>query len=302
MSDNPLDELLRQHQQAQREREERREQEAEHFRRLNKESVALEGLRNCAVDLLARELRRNPMRQEYVERFARRLMALQSALTEEARRRLQELRSNARSEALAALNLLECSDVSRAVEILCKIDQSPSLFKEVTNYLRYLEDNLYPLDNLRVDADAGDNSLHIEDEEGDNGDLAEPTKQTRGMSVDDANERAMKLAKLMGGGFFLLSGRKQAKKIGCSWATWKKTEFYRKSATRKVVYAKRIVQGNGRASPPVVSFTHDLEAVTGEGERDQVLRELIAQQEDDYEPSPLEDGPRAHKVRSRKRI
>jgi hypothetical protein len=57
------------------------------------------------------------------------------------------------------------------------------------------------------------------------------------------------------------------------------------------------------AAPKTVSFTPILEAVTGEGERDEVLNQLIAAQKADYEPSPLEDDPpesRPKKVRSYK--
>src|SRR5699024_3307396 len=119
----------------------------------------------------------------------------------------------------------------------------------------------------------------------------------------------------------------QAKRIGCSWATWKKTQFY---AEAKKKMENLSQQRNSKQRPqnePVVSLTSKLESMVGEGARDQVLNQLIdeersartrqwhdlslaeqqaliAEQEADYEPSPLEDdsGPAARKVRSKKRL
>jgi hypothetical protein len=63
-------------------------------------------------------------------------------------------------------------------------------------------------------------------------------------------------------------------------------------------------EGNAPA-PKALSLTSDLEAVTGEGEPNEVLEQLIAEQEADHEPSPLEPDPpdsRPKKVHSRKRL
>jgi hypothetical protein len=62
----------------------------------------------------------------------------------------------------------------------------------------------------------------------------------------------------------------------------------------------------------VESFTAGREAVTGEGDKDEIqkqveeaeLRRLTSEQAADYEPTPLEDDPpgRERKVHSRKRL
>jgi hypothetical protein len=119
------------------------------------------------------------------------------------------------------------------------------------------------------------------------------------MTVEQANERAGHLVKQMRKAFFQLSARKQAEKIGCNWGTWTKTPFYQK-------YKKRnAVPDRGAGSPPVVSLTSDLEAVTGEGDPNEILEQLIAEQKADSEPSPLADDPpdaRPKRVRFRKRL
>jgi hypothetical protein len=135
--------------------------------------------------------------------------------------------------------------------------------------------------------------------------LPQRAKQSRRMTVEEANETAMKLAKQMKQGFFLLSEREQAKKIRCSWQTWKKTPFYLKSKKHKARLASKAGSPDAPGSPPVVSLTSNLEAVTGEGSPNEVLEQLIAEQEADSEPSPLADDlPDAppKKVRVRKRL
>jgi hypothetical protein len=119
------------------------------------------------------------------------------------------------------------------------------------------------------------------------------------MTVERANDKAMKLARKLRAGFFALSERQQAKQIGCSWATWKKTEFYAKAQARRPAGKRSTV-----SSPKAESLTAAREAVTGEGDKEEVLQQLIAEQEADKEPSPLEsDAPgRPRKVHSRKRL
>jgi hypothetical protein len=58
------------------------------------------------------------------------------------------------------------------------------------------------------------------------------------------------------------------------------------------------------SSPKAQSLTAEREAVTGEGDRDKILQELIAEQDADKEPSPLEGDPpnRPRKIHSRKRV
>jgi hypothetical protein len=126
----------------------------------------------------------------------------------------------------------------------------------------------------------------------------------RRMTVEEANEKAMELAKRQKRAFLLLSEREQAKRIGCHWRTWRKTTFYRKARRLRARLVGQARQREVPGSPPVASLTTSVEAVTGEGDRNEVLEQLIAQQEADREPSPLEkdlpDSPR--KVRCRKRL
>jgi hypothetical protein len=113
------------------------------------------------------------------------------------------------------------------------------------------------------------------------------------MTVEEANRKATDLAKRLKKKFFTLSEREQAKRIGCSWATWKKTTFYQ-AAKKKLPPRKK---GSRKGA---VSLTDTLQAATGEGGRDEVLNQLIAEQEADGEPSPID--PRPRKVQSRKRL
>jgi hypothetical protein len=130
-------------------------------------------------------------------------------------------------------------------------------------------------------------------------------KIVRRMTVEAANEKARKLAKRLRMSFFLFSEREQARQIGCSWATWRKTTFYEKAQKIRFRLTRQAGKEKAPASPPVVSLTGDLEAVTGEGDRNETLDRLIAEQEADREPSPLDDDqPDAppRKVRTRKRL
>jgi hypothetical protein len=130
------------------------------------------------------------------------------------------------------------------------------------------------------------------------GDRAENGRRQR-MSVDRANEKAQRLAMKMRMAFFALSERQQAELIGCSWKTWTKTPFYKKAKEKRPA-------GLGRkpASPKTASLTPKVEATTGEGDRDEVLQQLIEEQEADREPSPLESDPpnRPRQVHFRKRL
>jgi hypothetical protein len=148
-------------------------------------------------------------------------------------------------------------------------------------------------------------------------------RRTR-MTVEEANTKAMRLAKQMKRAFFQLAQREQARRIGCSWATWHKTRFFAEAQKRGDRRPRR-ARGKNAAGPlPVSSFTRDLEAATGEGNRDEVLNQmiareetegeahakqqalerLIAEQEADSEPNPCEADPpgRSQKVRTRKRL
>jgi hypothetical protein len=120
-----------------------------------------------------------------------------------------------------------------------------------------------------------------------------PAEKARGkpprMLVASANEKAMELAKQFGSAFFVLSEREQARRIGCSPRTWTKTPFYeRAKQTGARMRAQHDRPGKGVGAPSTVSYTRELDAVTGDGERDEVLKKLAAEQEGDYEPSPLD--------------
>jgi hypothetical protein len=123
------------------------------------------------------------------------------------------------------------------------------------------------------------------------------------MTVEEANKQAQALAKRLGKTFFGLSGRAQAKLIGCAWETWSKTSLF-KEARKKGGHMPAGGRGRAKRSPPVVGLTDTLAAVMGEGDKDEVLKHLIAEQEADSEPSPLEDDPPSatRRVHSRKRL
>jgi hypothetical protein len=78
------------------------------------------------------------------------------------------------------------------------------------------------------------------------------------MTVEQANEKAMELAKTMKIVFFTLSQREQANRIGCSWATWSKTKFFREAKKKALAQQK----ASGRApAPRTVTLTDNIEAV-----------------------------------------
>jgi len=120
----------------------------------------------------------------------------------------------------------------------------------------------------------------------------------KGMSVDEANENAMKRVKEFGEAFFSMSQNKQAELIGCHARTWKKTPLYQEALKQG-----KITTPKPKAAK-AFSLTSEREAVTGEGNRDEILSQLIADQETDKEPSPLESDPPNHprKIHSRKRL
>src|SRR5262249_17854164 len=127
------------------------------------------------------------------------------------------------------------------------------------------------------------------------------------------------------------SERKQAKLIGCSWTTWRRTVLYAEARRKR---NKQASQSTGTKNPgprPAVNFTKTLEATVGVGQRDEVLNQLIQagpesaeqknrtwedlspqeqqalinEQEKDFEPSPLDQdlpGSPPKKVRTHKRL
>jgi hypothetical protein len=100
--------------------------------------------------------------------------------------------------------------------------------------------------------------------------------------------------------FVQQSLREWAEAIGCSAALVTKLPFWQETMEQT---------GRGKKdklpAPKAVSLTGSAEAVTGEGNKNEVLNQLIAQQEADKEPSPLEDDlpdSRPKRVHTRKRL
>jgi hypothetical protein len=133
-----------------------------------------------------------------------------------------------------------------------------------------------------------------------------PATGRQALSREAANAIAQNVAKELGEGFFSMSMRKQASLIGCHHRTWQQTELYKSAVKRG-----RITPPKPRA-PRTVSLTKELEAVTGEGEKDetqkkaseQELQRLLRAHTADHEPSPLSDDPpgRQRRIHSRKRL
>jgi hypothetical protein len=116
-------------------------------------------------------------------------------------------------------------------------------------------------------------------------DATGPAKGKQRMTAEEANRKGMELARQLGKAFFVLSEREQAARIGCTWRTWSKTSIYKKARQQ------RRKQHPARGAPHAVSFSSAMEAVTGEGGREETLNKLVAEQEADYEPSPVEEDP-----------
>jgi hypothetical protein len=131
---------------------------------------------------------------------------------------------------------------------------------------------------------------------------AVPTPGRGRMTVEDANHKAKELAKQLGKAFFALSENEQAKKIGCSWTTWSRTELYKTAREMKDRSRLRGSAGRPPASPPVVSLTDNLEDVAVQGGRNPVLDSLAedelatlvaeSQAENAADPSPTDPGPK----------
>jgi hypothetical protein len=127
------------------------------------------------------------------------------------------------------------------------------------------------------------------------------------MSVGEANTKARKLVKQYRRAFFAMSKNQQAELIGCHRRTWEKTQLYQSAVTKGLIAPPK------PRVPKTITFTSELEAATGEGERDEIqkqaadeetLRRLMEEQAADYEPSSLKDDPpgRQRKIHSRKRL
>jgi hypothetical protein len=113
------------------------------------------------------------------------------------------------------------------------------------------------------------------------------TRPTKKMTIEAANAEATKLARRLGKAFFHMSKSRQAKLIGCHHRTWVQTPLFKSAVEKGLMPAPK------PRAPKTVPLTKELEAVTGEGEKQEVLQKLIAEQED-----PL---GRERRVHSRKR-
>ena len=103
------------------------------------------------------------------------------------------------------------------------------------------------------------------------------------MTREQANLRALELAKQLGKLFFHLSESDQARRIGCSWRTWSRTAFYKEARKRKAQLGAQGGRDGQAGSPPVTSLTDDHETAAYEvgqsqGGRDEVLNKIIAEQ------------------------
>jgi hypothetical protein len=138
-------------------------------------------------------------------------------------------------------------------------------------------------------------------------------KRRPGMSVAEVNDKAREIAKRMGEDFFKLSQNRQAELIGTTWKTWSKTKLFRDVVRQGRIPARKQKRGG---SKPAVTFTHSMEAVLGVGGNDAVLKQLaeneedqnrekeiahlVAEQDADQEPSPLDPSPK--RVKHSKRL
>jgi hypothetical protein len=140
---------------------------------------------------------------------------------------------------------------------------------------------------------------------------AGPRGKRKRMTVAEANQKAMELVTQLGKAFFALSESEQARRIGCSWKTWSRTEMYQKAQKWKARSRRLAGTKQATSSPPVASLTDKLEAVAVEGGRNPVLDKVAqddelarlvaeSQAENAADPSPLDPGPR--KVHVNKRL
>lgn len=155
---------------------------------------------------------------------------------------------------------------------------------------------MYPLRQALSMYNGRQNSQSIANQEQPTEHQKRVPKTGRGMTVDQANEAGSKLAKKMGRTFTDLTDGKQAKLIGCSWGTWRKTPMRAQIAKRRTKPVR---------TPRAVGSTDTIEAQSGEGGPDYILNQLIAEQEADGEPSPLDDdepGERPRQIRLKRLV
>ncbi|MHB1422808.1 MAG: hypothetical protein ACYC3I_06360 [Gemmataceae bacterium] len=120
-------------------------------------------------------------------------------------------------------------------------------------------------------------------------DIKRPEKCRR-MSADEANYKALELAK-KDRLFVQRSQREWAKSIGCSAGLVSKLPLW-----RETVRQSRPQKRSNGSAPKAVRFTAAHE--NSLGEPDEELQRLIAEQEADSEPSPLEGDPSGSRPRT----
>jgi hypothetical protein len=102
---------------------------------------------------------------------------------------------------------------------------------------------------------------------------ADTPQSKRTLTVEEANEKAMKLAKA-DHRFVHKSQREWAKALGCSVGLVAKLPFWKATM-------KQSGRGKGEKKPKAVPMSDEGWAMVGEGERDECLRKLIDEQERD---------------------
>lgn len=114
------------------------------------------------------------------------------------------------------------------------------------------------------------------------------TKRSKGMTVEKANEEGKKLSKKEGRNFWRMSKRAQAKRIGCSFDTWSKTNICKtKSEKYQEAHGHRSQSRKAVALTEQVADEHQLKRHM-ETKRDQELNKLVKDQIRDREPSPFD--------------
>jgi hypothetical protein len=131
-------------------------------------------------------------------------------------------------------------------------------------------------------------------------------KRHRRMTVAEAEAQARKLYTRNRRRFAGLSKRQQAAEIGCTFATWAKTDLHKYLYPGKVVRggrSKAAVSLPGQDGGPAEGRRDEVLQQLSEQERARELAKLISEQEADCEPSPFDgDGNRPQKVKVRKRV
>jgi hypothetical protein len=138
MSDDPLDDLVRDSRTNDSRRDKKRADARRACEALKKQDIAYEALRNSCLDLLEKKLGHPPSLDGYLLDLAQRVTDLHAALTDESRARLKE-RMNALDcpERLAYELLLHKYKTTDVFEKLKKASQSQSLFDSIQTWLRF---------------------------------------------------------------------------------------------------------------------------------------------------------------------